>query len=230
MDTVIFTKCTHKLATCSISCLLCRCGGTERLNKMVAACTPMRRAGGGCIGHSKRILESGAHNLLHSTTQTSTRGQRSCICGPRRGAVGPGQLGRVRARIYRVARKKLYEKNEGSRVSGNALPLLRVLSQSHPVAAGVLRASLRLDRDSDGSSVDVCQGFPTLGCRDTSSLSLRLKGAAQRASRNHVTEHQKNKPLESPGHFQTELRWPAKRFSGLPLPFHITFQQHSLGF
>lgn len=110
MDTVIFTKCTYTLATCSISCLLCRCGGTERLNQMVAACKLMRRAGGGCIGHSERILESGAHNLLHSTTQTSTKGQRSCIRGPRLGAVEPGQLGRVRARIDRVARKKYGEK------------------------------------------------------------------------------------------------------------------------
>lgn len=131
MDTVMFTKCTYKWATCGISCLLCRCGGTERLNKMVAACKLMWRAGGGCIGHSQRILESGAHNLLHSTTQTSTKGQRSCINGPRRSTVGPGRLVRVRAQIDRVARKKLYKKKwKGSFMSGNTLPLLRVLSQS----------------------------------------------------------------------------------------------------
>lgn len=189
MDTVIFTKCTYTLATCSISCLLCRCGGTERLNQMVAACKLMRRAGGGCIGHSERILESGAHNLLHSTTQTSTKGQRSCIRGPRLGAVEPGQLGRVRARIDRVARKKYGGKNE--KVHACLGMLLRCCgfclspaAETHPVAAGVLRASLRLDRDSDGSS-DVCQGFPPLGCRDTSSLSLASK--TEQDSVRHIT-------------------------------------------
>lgn len=179
MDAVIFTKCTYTLATCSISCLLCRCGRTERLNKMVAACKLMRRAGGGCIGHSERILESGVHNLLHS----STKGHRTCISGPRHGVVEPGQLGRVRARIEWVARKKLYEKNE--RVCACPGTLLHCCgfclsppAETHPVATGVLRASLRLDRDSD-VFCRCMSGFPTVGLQGR----VLLKPVPQRRSR-----------------------------------------------
>lgn len=165
----------------------------------------MRRAVGGCIDHSETILESGAHNLLHSTTQTSTKGQRSCIRGPRHNTVKPGQLGRLRARIDLVAPKKVVKKQKKEIIHARPGMLFRFCgfrlcpaAEKHPVAAAVLRACSRLDRDLNGSSVDVCRGFPLLGCRDRSSQSLWLKGVGRRASHNHATEHQTNKPHESP--------------------------------
>lgn len=138
----------------------------------------------------------------------------------------PGRLGRVRARIDRVACKKLHhEKNAKVHACPGTLCGFCLSPETHPAAAGVLRASLRLDRDSDGSSVDVRQGFPPLGCRDASSSVLWLQeGAGQRASHNHETEHQKNKPPESP------LATSIQSFPVLTLPFPITFQQHSLSF
>lgn len=79
LGAVIVTKCTYKLATCSIPCLLCRCGGTERLNKMVAACKPMRRAGGGRLGHSERSLEPTTFYIQQPKQAQRVRGHASVV-------------------------------------------------------------------------------------------------------------------------------------------------------
>lgn len=72
-----------------------------------------------------------------------------------------------------------------------------VSAETHPITAGVLWASLRLRRDSDGSSVDVCQDFPPFRCRGGATFVSRRARDTRRASHKRATERQTNESHES---------------------------------